>query len=211
MLNIMRTLPPLLNKAILNAGLSLENTGYSQLVHAAAEYSRVTIRCYDKDARGIWRRNESLGTLSGFAGRNGVSATKQEGDGCSPAGLYQLGYAFGSKGIPDTKMAYRAITADSFWVDDPHSRHYNTWVEGTENADWESAECLSSYKDYYAYAIVIEYNTTDRIPGKGSAVFFHCGDRPTSGCIAIPEAALLKVLKWLDPDKTPGILITSET
>lgn len=209
MLNNMRKQPPILEQAVMNAGLSFKNIEFSQLIHAAAEYSTVKIRCYDKDERGIWHLNKFLGINSGFAGRNGVSSFKREGDGCTPAGLYRLGYAFGSKEKPETKMMYRKVTENSFWVDDPSSRHYNAWVEGKDNADWTSAERLSDYKDSYDYAVVIEYNTSARIPGKGSAVFFHCGAHPTSGCIAMPEAELLKTLKWLDPDKAPGILITA--
>lgn len=190
------------------ASLSFEYIGFSQLVHAVSDYSSVKICCYDRAADGVWRLNEHIGIAAGFAGRNGVSRFKREGDGSTPAGLFRLGCAFGSSEKPETKMTYRKISADSYWVDDSRSRFYNTWVEGAENVDWRSAEHLGDYPGEYAYAVVIEYNTSETIPDKGSAVFLHCGNRPTSGCIALPEARLLQILKWLDPEKTPGILIT---
>ncbi len=201
--------PDVLSEAMTGLCLSIDNLAYSQLILVIATASDTKIRCYDKDAHGIWRFYEPIGIIKGFTGKNGVRYDKREGDGCSPAGLYRLGYAFGIKGKPETTMAYRKVSANSFWVDDQNSRHYNTWVDGKDNADWVSAEHLTDYPREYAYAVVIEYNTAERIPGKGSAVFLHCGSKPTSGCVAVPEAELLLLLKWLRPDKTPGILIES--
>jgi L,D-peptidoglycan transpeptidase YkuD (ErfK/YbiS/YcfS/YnhG family) len=179
-----------------------------QLVYVTARGSSAEIRCFEKDDTAGWFLVESLGFIPGFTGRNGVRLTKTEGDGCTPGGYYRLGHAFGVKEKPVTKMYFRRITGESFWVDDPGSSQYNTWVEGRDGADWNSAEQLSDYPREYAYAVVIEYNTAHRIPGKGSAVFLHCGNKPTSGCIAVPEPELLNILRWLDPLKSPGILIT---
>lgn len=181
---------------------------YMQLVCVTARGSSAEIRCFEKNNTVGWFLVEPLGMITGFTGRNGISHSKREGDGCTPAGLFKLGYAFGMNEKPETKMKFRKITAESCWIDDPGSRHYNTWIEGKDGADWKSAEYLADYPREYAYAAVIEYNTAERIPGKGSAVFLHCGSKPTSGCIAMPEQELLKILKWLDPEKQPGILIT---
>jgi L,D-peptidoglycan transpeptidase YkuD (ErfK/YbiS/YcfS/YnhG family) len=54
---------------------------------------------------------------------------------------------------------------------------------------------------------VIEYNTRPAVPGRGSAIFLHCGNQPTAGCVAVPESAMLDILSWLDPAKTPVIWI----
>jgi L,D-peptidoglycan transpeptidase YkuD (ErfK/YbiS/YcfS/YnhG family) len=137
-------------------------------------------------------------------GQNGINESKKEGDGCTPAGLFRLGHAFGIREKPETKMSYLKVTADSFWWDDAASPHYNTWVEGMIIDGWQSAERLLDYPREYSYGVVIEYNTAERMPGKGSAVFLHCGSKPTSGCVAVPEAALLRILKWLDPEKRPA-------
>lgn len=200
---------PLLTKAVTDAGTAFESIPFSQLILVLAHGSSADLRCYEKGYSAVWQLRESLGVMSGFVGRNGVSVSKKEGDGCSPAGLFRLGDAFGTVEKPETKMAYRRITENSFWVDDPSSCHYNTWVEGEHKADWSSAEHLSDYPGEYAYAVVIEYNTSAQTPGKGSAVFLHCGHRPTSGCIAVPEPTLLHILKWLEPEKSPGILIAN--
>lgn len=196
-----------LYEAVLALGLSYEALDCSQIILAAAKGATAEISCYE-NKQGDWEYNETLGIMSGFIGKNGVSANKREGDGCTPAGLFRLGSAFGNKEKPETKMPYRIVTENSFWVDDPKSGRYNTWVEGLFLNDWDSAEHLAVYKDSYAYAVVIEYNTLNILPEKGSAIFLHCGFKPTSGCVALPEAQLLKILKWFEPEKLPGILIT---
>ena len=46
--------------------------------------------------------------------------------------------------------------------------------------------------------------------GKGSAIFMHIRKGPgvpTSGCIAMEEKDIKKILKWLKPEQNPAILI----
>jgi L,D-peptidoglycan transpeptidase YkuD (ErfK/YbiS/YcfS/YnhG family) len=200
--------PPLLTKLVQKAGLTFDDIDYSQLVLVAADGSKAAIYCYDKSENGVWKLNESLGYMMGYAGRNGVNTDKHEGDGCSPGGLFGLGYAFGNNPKPETGMPWRAITNDTYWIDDPNSKYYNQWVEGTDDADWTGGEHLSENVVSYAYAVVIEYNTVpNTVAGKGSAIFFHIGSKPTSGCVAVTQDTLLKILKWLSEDKQPGMLI----
>lgn len=208
MFSELSVLPPELARALKDAGLWHDMTEFSQLILVTAKASSAEILCYIKDTGGIWRLDEQIGVMSGHIGRNGVSRQKMEGDGCTPAGCFRLGYAFGLREKPDTLVPYKNITRESFWVDDPSSRFYNTWVEGSINADWSSAEHLCDYPREYAYGVVIGYNTGPVMPRKGSAVFFHCGNKPTAGCVAVPEEDLLRILKWLDPAKNPSILIT---
>lgn len=185
----------------------LEKLSCCQLICVSAKGSTARFTCFDKICPGLWRFNESLGVMGGYIGRNGVTTEKHEGDGCTPAGLFRLGFAFGNREKPKTAIEYRHITANSVWVDDPVSPLYNSWLETSSSVDWHSAEKLSDFKEEYAYAVVIEYNTADRVPGKGSAIFLHCGNQPTAGCSALPEQSLLRLLAWLDPVACPCILI----
>jgi L,D-peptidoglycan transpeptidase YkuD (ErfK/YbiS/YcfS/YnhG family) len=182
-----------------------------QRILVSAEDTAAEIRCYKKNTCGAWRFDKRLGVMRGFVGRNGASPDKREGDGKTPAGAYGLGFAFGVREKPATRMFYRRVTPASCWVDDPQSPAYNRWVEVPEGEapapGWNSAERLGDYPDEYAYAVVIEYNTENTIPGRGSAVFLHCGSKPTSGCVAVPEADMLRLLGWLDPAKNPVICI----
>ena len=59
----------------------------------------------------------------------------------------------------------------------------------------------------YDYGAVIAYNTA-RIPGLGSAIFLHVSTAgPTAGCVSLPAAQLLQVLRWLDPARQPRIVL----
>lgn len=203
--------PPLMTRFIQNAGLSFDDLAFSQFVLVATAGSETDIYCYDKGDSGLWTFNKDLGVISGYVGRNGISTAKSEGDDYTPAGLFSLGYAFGNSAKPITGMAFKSITKDSYWVDDPNSIFYNQWVEGTVDADWRSAEHLADNIRSYAYAVVVEYNMApNTVAGKGSAIFIHCGDKPTSGCITVSEEALLRILKWLSQDEKPSILIVSQ-
>ena len=182
-------------------------SGACQRLFVAASGSAAVLRCLEKTSRGGWTAVGELGDIRGFIAGNGLSGKKREGDGCSPAGLYRLGTAFGVRPRPDTKMPWRPVTPASYWVDDPESPHYNRWVEAPDGLGRFSAEHLIDYPEEYAYAVVIEYNTGAVGPGRGSAIFLHCGLRPTSGCVAVGEADLLRILGWLDPAKRPEILL----
>ena len=201
--------PPLLTQYIKSSGIIFSELFFSQLILVIASGSDATVYCYDKSETGIWTENNDIGSINGHVGKNGVSASKCEGDGCTPIGLYPLGFTFGIYPKPDTAMDYKRITDTSYWVDDPESTHYNEWVEGHENADWSSAEKLSEHTGSYAYALVIDYNMDPIVSGEGSAIFFHCGERPTVGCVSVPQQKVLQILKWLNPEKEPNILIVT--
>lgn len=145
--------------------------------------------------------------LHAWIGSGGLSWEKQEGDGTTPGGLYRLGYGFGNEYPEEVYIDYRMVTEESFWVDDPDSAFYNTWVEGTEEQDWVSAEQLSAYPEEYAFAVVVEYNTDEPVYAAGSAIFLHCGWSPTAGCVAVEREAMLEILIWLQPDSGAEILI----
>ena len=56
-------------------------------------------------------------------------------------------------------------------------------------------------KDHmYDYLIVINYNTTKIIPGKGSAIFIHLTKNynPTAGCIALKKQDFIILLKLIN-------------
>ena len=166
------------------------------------------VYAYDKGEGGIWVK--ALG-FSGFVGEKGVSSAKREGDKRTPAGIFRLGFAFGSEETPNPDYPFRAVTQESFWVDDPDSRFYNQWVEGEAERDWSSAERLANSPTAYALAVVVEYNYGQEAePGKGSAIFLHVGDEPTSGCIALEKADLTALVQWLDEDASPRIVIAQD-
>ncbi len=146
-----------------------------------------------------------------YLGRNGITSSKTEGDDCTPVGIYNIGFAFGINDL-DIDFPYYKIDENIYWIDDINSKYYNCWVNigdnvnnyiydymfNVSNKDWNSAEHLIDYPIYYEYGLVIEYNVDKRIPGKGSAIFFHIKDVETAGCIATNKEAMLDILNWID-------------
>jgi L,D-peptidoglycan transpeptidase YkuD (ErfK/YbiS/YcfS/YnhG family) len=46
------------------------------------------------------------------------------------------------------------------------------------------------------------------VPRRGSGIFLHVRiEKATSGCISLRRSALVRVLRWLDPDALPQIAI----
>jgi len=137
-------------------------------------------------------------------GRSGIvaSAQKREGDGATPAGFYRLGQLFSYESSIESRIPFIQVNKDDKWIDDSTSPDYNTYVRGATQA--KSYENLLLASIDYKYCMVIEYNTSPVIKGKGSAIFFHVtSDQypPTAGCVAVKEQDMLRILAWLDPKK----------
>lgn len=184
---------------------TLKQQGCSQLITVISNGTLADISFYSCDD-GIWGEKPAL-FEQGYVGRNGVCTDKQEGDGCTPCGLYGIGSCFYIEKVPNTKLDVFQISNDTYWVDDPDSVFYNQRVEGTDNKDWKSAEHMIRY-DVYRYGFVIEYNLLAEYQA-GSAIFFHVGNNPTAGCIATDEETVLAYLAELDKERNPYILIAS--
>ena len=162
-----------------------------------------TLQTFEKDAGG-WR--PVFPAMPAHIGRAGFSADKHEGDLKTPTGKYGFGTMFGQRPNPGVKFPYRQADAQSVWVDDVNSPYYNTWQE---NAALSGEHLASSgYATAYAYAVAIAYNTNPVVKGKGSAIFLHVSTGGgTAGCVSIAQANLLQVLRWLDPSKSPVIVM----
>jgi L,D-peptidoglycan transpeptidase YkuD (ErfK/YbiS/YcfS/YnhG family) len=127
-------------------------------------------------------------------------AAKREGDGGTPLGVYTFGRAFGVADNPGSTLPYTKVTELDVWVDDSKSKRYNQWATKDDpNADWDSVEQLIEYPVAYKYSISINYNVDPVVPGNGSAIFFHCStNKPTAGCVSVPEAAMIYFLTFID-------------
>ena len=72
-------------------------------------------------------------------------------------------------------------------------------------ADWNSGEHIVDYPVQYAYAIAIDYNL-DCVKGAGSGIFFHCSaNKPTAGCVAVPQRTMVAILQQIQPDAVISI------
>lgn len=134
---------------------------------------------------------------------------KREGDGKTPAGIFSIGPAFGLNRF-STKLEFILLSPHIEAVDDPASRYYNQIVnrEAIPEIDWTSSEKMGSI-DLYEMGFVVHHNFKDRIPGAGSAIFFHLWNEEksgTAGCTAMSREDLSDLLQWLDPQKKPILI-----
>jgi len=149
--------------------------------------------------------------MDAVIGSNGFANPdeKREGDGKTPSGIFPLKIAFGYQELIKSKMPYRQILSDDIWVDDIDAEDYNQWTKINQTKA-TSYERMKRTDDLYKYGIVIGYNTDPVIYGKGSAIFLHVWkdkNSPTTGCVAVSEENMFKLLQWLDPTKLPLIII----
>ena len=140
-------------------------------------------------------------------GKNGVSSSKVEGDGCSPAGTYPLrqGYyrkdRIGEGPFAPPFLLMNQTTPIDGWCDDPLDVvNYNKYVtlpfQGSHEDLWLTDSAA------YDLMLVIGYNDDPVIVGKGSAIFFHVTETfgPTAGCVALSLGDMQEVLSQLTPD-----------
>ena len=203
----------------------LERSHQLVLVTAAGWTSvSAQLRCFERtNADSEW--TEVLPASSVVLGRAGLAwgrglpgasdgggPAKREADGKSPAGVFPLIEAFGfdppqSTGI--TRIRYRQLTPTTEAIDDPESRHYNRIIDASNltGKDWKSSEQMRRIEPY-RWGAVVGHNW-DQVPAAGSCIFLHIWEGagvPTSGCTAMPERQMLRVLRWLDRTKNPMLV-----
>jgi D-alanyl-D-alanine dipeptidase len=139
---------------------------------------------------------------------------KVEGDGCSPAGVFRLGEAFGfpdEQQLPGLKLPYRQVDEFLECIDDLHSAYYTCLLSSTttDSADWNSSEHIINSPTAYFLGVVIEHNTENPLPGAGSCIFLHVWTAPddsTAGCTTLAKAAMENIVHWLDAAKHPVVV-----
>jgi L,D-peptidoglycan transpeptidase YkuD (ErfK/YbiS/YcfS/YnhG family) len=141
--------------------------------------------------------------IPAFIGANGMAPQTHDGEMKTPMGVFSLDFAFGTAPNPGSGLPYVQVGPDHWWDGDMKSPTYNTMQvckkdacrfntspsSGTENLDIPQ----------YRHAIVMGVNKA-RVPGNGGAFFVHTtGGGPTAGCVAIEDATLVDLMRWLRP------------
>lgn len=146
----------------------------------------------------------------GFDGVSTEGPHKREGDGKSPAGVFPLDTLFGfasPDSVSGLKLPYVQLLPTTDCVDDTASSHYNTVVDKSvvSRVDWSSAEHMRQVGQY-AVGVIVGYNATPPVKGRGSCIFLHIWAGPgshTAGCTAFSESKVRAVMSWLDATKRP--------
>lgn len=186
--------------------------------------SRATLQRYSRESESAaWQKDGApvlvLIGLHGLAWGRGLHRVpedggprKVEGDRRTPAGIFQLGTAFGFRArdaVTGLKLPYERIGPATEAVDDPASRFYNRIVKRTDagTVDWHSSEKMAAIPAY-ELGIVVNHNR-DNVPRMGSCIFIHLwlpASRGTAGCTALHREDLVALLSWLDPERQPVLI-----
>ena len=137
---------------------------------------------------------------------------KVEGDGKSPAGIFNLTSAFGSSAKPDfVKLPFTKLEESTECVDDVKSASYNLIVDKNKvgNFDWKSSEKMLAVGEQYDLGVFVAHNSNPPQKGKGSCIFLHIWKTDTTGtagCTAMARENIETVLGWLDAKKNPVLI-----
>lgn len=153
----------------------------------------------------------------GLNSRHGKGPLKREGDGRSPAGVFAIGAAFGYADHVATALDYAAMQASDWCVDVSGSPLYNRIVDSNEvgvdavkGASEHMRLDLFQHGDQrYRLGFVIEHNAQQQA-GAGSCIFAHLWNGPsssTSGCTAMADPTMQRLLGWLDPKQQPVFVL----
>ena len=156
----------------------------------------------------VWQRDangwQPVGTaIPVHVGANGMVPQSHDGEMATPMGIFSLDFAFGTQPSPGGGLQYVQVTRDYWWDGDRNSPTYNTMQVCKEDQCPFNTSLSSGTENLqipqYAHAVVMGVNK-ERIPGKGGAFFVHSTDGgPTAGCVAIDDAKLVEIMRWLRP------------
>jgi len=155
---------------------------------------------------------KGLGWGLGLHSGGGQGPTKREGDGKSPAGVFDLRLATGyaESAPPGTRLRYRMATPTLRCVDDSASAFYNQLVDEAEvKKDWSSAEDMRRPDELYRLVVWVGHNDAPAEAQGGSCIFLHLrasASATTAGCTAFDPAPMGALLAWLDPSKRPVLV-----
>jgi L,D-peptidoglycan transpeptidase YkuD (ErfK/YbiS/YcfS/YnhG family) len=198
-LSVLMALPLLLSaspaQAAAPTGLTHVGTTTKVLVVTTSRWKAITgtATAWQKSG-GRWYAVRSR--IPVYVGRGGFSTSRHEGDGTSPAGTFLMRFAFGARANPGVHLGWRAIVPNSCWSGE--RADYNRWVH--RSCTPRDEDLWASRAVAYRYAAAIGYNDFPAAWGKGSAMFLHEQiGKATSGCVSMPEADLIAVLRWMTP------------
>jgi L,D-peptidoglycan transpeptidase YkuD (ErfK/YbiS/YcfS/YnhG family) len=183
--------------------------------------SKVTLTLYEKKG-GAWK--PAAEAWSGRLGKSGLvwglglhpvpagGAVKKEGDLRAPAGVFEIGGAWGREPSirKHPKLFYRQVTSRDLWVEDPGSDQYNRNVilKQEPATAWEKKQQMKQNDAAHVLKLFIAHNAPPKVvPNAGSSIFFHvwrgAGSRPTAGCTTMDEAKLRWLISSIDPTRRP--------
>ena len=183
----------------------------------------------------MWRKRDGdwhlvRGPVRVSLGWNGWvrAQRRQQSTGTTPAGSFAMRYAFGTRRDPGAEVRYRHVDGNDVWPYEPRDpATYNIFQpRKARSTHWRSdyVERLADYGYEYAYSVVLGFNLPrgvhwskarhQRVARKpadtdrGGGIFLHVKkNRYTAGCVSGPLRDIRWIVRWLDPDKNPRIVM----
>ncbi|OMC48902.1 hypothetical protein A5745_05860 [Mycobacterium sp. IS-2888] len=153
----------------------------------------------------IWQRTgagwqDLRSGIPTHVGSAGMAPQAKSGVPATPMGVYSLDSAFGTAPNPGTGLPYTQVGPNHWWSGDDHSPTFNSMqVCQKSQCPFNTADSENLEIPQYKHAVVMGVNK-NKVPGGGAAFFFHTTDgAPTEGCVAIDDAQLVSIMKWLQP------------
>ncbi|MEU8299832.1 L,D-transpeptidase family protein [Micromonospora sp. NPDC048909] len=193
------TLPDATNQVVIVTG-----NGYSTTYATLETFAKVS---------GHWTAVSA--PLPARIGSKGFSDNHVEGVPTTPTGVYSFGPTmYGIGADPGVRFPYHRVVTYDWWNENVNSPLYNTFQHSTTNPGGYS-EALWQEIPAYTHFGVITYNMPPNVakpvPGVGSGIFLHefstASGNATAGCVSLSHANLVKVLTWLDPARSPRIVM----
>ena len=183
-----------------------------QLITVEAKVARTTYATLR-----TWRRAGTCwvavaGPYTARVGQNGLSASRREGDGTTPTGMFRIGRTmYGNEPNPGVQLPLpraplrRLVGRGSVVADLQHvparPLRRRAAVRRRQRGDVAAAEGLSVPGGG-------RVQHAARVPGRGSGIFLHAQTGgPTIGCVSLQKEQLRAVLRWLRPEAAPVIAI----
>ncbi len=160
--------------------------------------SNATIDIYQRTATGWQPLRTGVPTHVGSAG---MAPQAKSGVPATPMGVYTLDSSFGTAPNPGGGLPYtQVVGANYWWSGDDHSPTFNSMqVCPKAQCPFNTADSENLNIPQYKHAVVMGVNK-NKAPGGGSAFFFHTTDgQPTEGCVAVDDAQMVSIMKWLQP------------
>ncbi len=160
--------------------------------------SNAAMDIYQRTAAGWQALRTGVPTHVGSAG---MAPQAKSGVPATPMGVYSLDSAFGTAPNPGTGLPYTQVAGSNYWWSgDDHSPTFNSMqVCPKAQCPFNTADSENLQIPQYKHAVVMGVNQ-NKTPGGGAAFFFHTTDgQPTEGCVAVDDAQLVSIMKWLRP------------
>jgi L,D-peptidoglycan transpeptidase YkuD (ErfK/YbiS/YcfS/YnhG family) len=216
--------PALAQPAAPSAGRSQVPADAEQLIVVSSPTSDppppgylASLRAYERaSSSSPWRAVFSTWQAETGSGHLLPAGARREGDHATPLGVFGIGATmYGNEPNPgELHYAYHRLVCGDWWDEDPYSAQYNRFVHvrcGSTPSFAAWSEALWTETVAYPYFAVIEFNMNPTIAGAnalGSGIFLHSWvGGATEGCVALPRARLLELLRWLEPAAHPVIEI----